>query len=84
MVSESEAPTTTKLSKLIASAEVPPQWRQSWLSYIPFVGKPIVAIMHAMRSTITLEQSAEFIAADLEAVESPWIGMRVGAIDASR
>lgn len=84
MVPESESPTTTKLPKLVASAEFPAQWRESWLSYIPFIGRPVVAIMNAMRSTVTLEQSADFMAADLEAVESPWIGKRVGTIDASR
>lgn len=84
MIPESETPTTTKLSKLVASADVPARWRESWLSYVPFIGKPAVAVMHAMRSTITLEQSADFMAADLEAIESPWIGKRVSTIDASR
>jgi hypothetical protein len=32
----------------------------------------------------TLEQSAEFIAADLESYESPWIRKRVGTIDELR
>jgi hypothetical protein len=84
MIPESESPTTTKLPKLVASAEVPAQWRKSWLAYIPFIGKPVVAAIHAMRSTVTLEQSADFMATDLEAVESPWIGKRVSTIDASR
>jgi hypothetical protein len=40
--------------------------------------------MNAMRYQTTLEQSAEFIADDLESHESQWVGKRVGTIDASQ
>jgi hypothetical protein len=81
MVAESATPTTTMKGQLVASADMPPQWRDSWLKYIPFIGKPLVCAMNAMRYRTTLEQSADFIAKDLESYESQWTGMRVGTID---
>jgi hypothetical protein len=84
MVPESESPTTTSKSKLVANAESSPLWRDSWIKYLPFIGKTIVVAMNAMRYQTTLEQSAEFIADDLESHESQWVGKRVGTIDASQ
>lgn len=84
MVPESTSPTTTSKPKLVANAETPPLWRDSWVRYIPLLGKTLVVAMNAMRYQTTLEQSAEFIADDLETYESRWVGMRVGTIDASR
>ena len=84
MVPESSSPTTTTQTKLIASGDMPPLWHDFWVRYIPLVGKTLVCMMNAMRYQTTLEQSAEFIAADLEMYESPWIGKRVGTIDESR
>jgi hypothetical protein len=84
MVPESASPTTTSKSKLVANAESPPLWRDSWMKYIPLIGKTLVVAMNAMRYQTTLEQSAEFIADDLESYESKWVGKRVGTIDASQ
>jgi hypothetical protein len=84
MLPESASPTTTTKAPLVASAETPPMWNASWVGYIPLVGKTLVCMMNAMRYQTTLEQSAEFIAGDLEAVESPWVGKRVGTIDGSK
>jgi hypothetical protein len=83
MVPESASPTTTTKSQLIARAEMPPLWRDSWLKYIPLIGKVLVVAVNAMRYQTTLEQSADFIAADLGSYNSQWVGMRVGTIDAS-
>lgn len=69
---------------LIANAEFPPLWQDSWVKYIPLVGKTILAIMNAMRYETTLEQNADLIATDLETLESRWSGMRVGVIDRSK
>lgn len=84
MVPESTSPTTTTQSVLIGNAETPPLWRDSWLKHVPFVGKILVCLMNAMRYQTTLEQNAEFIAADLELDGSQWVGMRVGTIDSTR
>jgi hypothetical protein len=84
MIPESAVPTTTMKDQLVASAEIPPHWRDSWLKYIPLIGKSLVCAMNAMRYQTTLEQSAEFIAKDLESYESQWVGMRVGAIDVTK
>ncbi|KAH3963997.1 hypothetical protein HBH70_230070 [Parastagonospora nodorum] len=84
MVPESASPTTTVQSKLVASADVPPLWKDSWIKHIPLIGRTLVCAINAMRYRTTLEQSAEFIAADLESHESPWVGRRVGTIKRSR
>jgi hypothetical protein len=84
MIPEASTPTTTSKLKLVANAEFPPLWRDSWIKYIPLIGKTIVVAMNAMRYQTTLEQSADFIADDLESNESRWVGMRIGTIDASQ
>jgi hypothetical protein len=84
MVPESTSPTTTTKAKLVAAADMPPLWRDSWTKHIPLIGKTLVCVMNAMRYETTLEQGAEFIAVDLESYESSWIGRRVGTIDGSR
>jgi hypothetical protein len=84
MIPESATPTTTTQTKLIPAGDTPPRWRNSWVHYIPLIGKTLVTMMNAMRYQTTLEQSAEFIAADLESHESQWIGKRVGTIDESK
>ena len=77
-------PTKTLPSKLIANGGTPPLFNDSWLKYIPLIGKPLVAGMNASRYTTTLEQAADFIAGDLEEAESRWIGTTVGIIDAPK
>ncbi|PVH98119.1 NAD(P)-binding protein [Periconia macrospinosa] len=75
-----KAPTT----KLTASATTPPLWYDSWLRYIPLIGKPIVCAINAPRYATTLEQAADFIASDLEQKESQWVGKPVGVIAAKK
>ena len=54
------------------------------MSYIPLIGKTLLCAMNASRYNTTLEQSADFIASDLESYDSPWIGTTVGIIDGSK
>ena len=69
---------------LVAMAGTPPQWSDSWMKHIPFIGKTIVSGMNASRYKTTLEQNAEFIASDLGNAESEWKGQAVGVIDRSK
>ena len=43
-----------------------------------------MCMMNIGRYETTLEQNAEFIARDLESVESRWVGKVVGTIDPSK
>jgi hypothetical protein len=76
-------PTKTFQTKLIANAESPPSWQDSWIKFVPFIGKTILCAMNAGRYVTTLEQNAEFIASDLKQSKSQWIGMTVGVINES-
>ena len=87
MVPESSdiaVPTKTLRAKLIANAATPPLWKDSWLKYIPLIGRTLVAAMNASRYETTLEQNADFIASDLVESESQWVGTTVGIIDGSK
>ena len=82
--SEISVPTKTSRGNVVVSAGTPPLWRNSWLQYIPWIGKVILCAMNAPRYETTLEQNAEFIAKDLESYESRWSGTTVGIIDESK
>jgi hypothetical protein len=82
--SDINVPTKTLHGKLIANAATPPSWQDSWIKYIPLIGKTLLCAMNARRYETTLEQNAEFIASDLESYESRWSGMTVGVIDESK
>jgi len=82
--SEISVPTSTLQGKLIANAATPPSWQDSWIKYIPLIGKTLVCAMNAGRYETTLEQNADFIASDLETYESRWSGTTVGVIDGSK
>jgi hypothetical protein len=69
---------------LVANAVTPPLWKDSWLGYIPLLGKVLVSAMNASRYIVSLEQTAEFIAKDLASDDSRWIGSTVGIIDGSK
>ena len=87
MVPEStdfSVPTQSSHARLTAKAGAPPLWQESWLKHIPLIGKSLVTAMNANRYNTTLEQNADFIAADLETRNSQWIGTQVGVIDASK
>ncbi|KAK7179914.1 hypothetical protein DPSP01_004177 [Paraphaeosphaeria sporulosa] len=82
--SDFSVPTKSSHAKLTSSAQTPPLWRDSWLKHIPLIGKIIVIVMNITRYGTTLEQNADFIATDLETLDSPYIGTQVGIIDASK
>lgn len=82
--SDINVPTKTLRGKLIANAATPPSWQDSWIKYIPLIGKTLLCAMNARRYETILEQNAEFIANDLESYESRWSGMTVGVIDGSK
>lgn len=82
--SDIDVPTKTLHGRLIANAESPPLWQDSWIKYIPLIGTTLLCAMNAGRYETTLEQNAEFIASDLESYESRWSGMTVGVIDGSK
>jgi len=82
--SDIDIPEKTLHGKLIANAASPPLWQESWINYIPFIGKTLLCAMNVSRYETTLEQNAEFIADDLESHESRWSGMTVGVIDGAK
>ena len=54
------------------------------MGYIPLIGRTFVLIKNAMRYETTLEQNAEFIASDLESLETRFSGTTVGVCDGSK
>lgn len=82
--SDITVPTTSSQASLVVSATTPPMWQDSWIKYIPLIGRPLLCAMNAGRYVTTLEQNADFIASDLESYESRWSGKTVGIIDASK
>lgn len=75
---------TSSHARLLANAASPPAWRDSWVKHIPLIGKFVLCTINAARYETTLEQNADFIAADLESYESRWSGTTVGVIDPSK
>jgi hypothetical protein len=82
--SDFTVPTQTLPGKVIPNAATPPLWQDSWIKYIPFIGKTLLCAMNASRYVTTLEQNAELIASDLESHDSRWNGTTVGIIDGSK
>ncbi|KAL6720603.1 hypothetical protein ACLMJK_002527 [Lecanora helva] len=74
-------PDGTPSNPLVASADIPPGWTSSWLNSIPFLGPLVIVLVNAPRYNIKLEDCADFMAADLEKVDSEFIGHRVGLRD---
>jgi hypothetical protein len=82
--SEFTVPTASTNAKLVAKAGIPPDWHYSWLDHIPLIGKTLACGLNALRYKTTLEQNADFIAEDLEVLESQWSLTAVGIIDKQR
>lgn len=81
---EFTVPSKAPGTKLTASATNPPLWQDSWLRFIPLIGRSLVCAMNAQRYATTLEQAADFIAKDLKKSESEWNGKTVGIIAAAK
>jgi len=71
-------------SPLTASVDVPPSWRYTFLAGVPIVGPLFSVLVNALRYSISLEDCAEFMAADLEKAGSDFVGHRVGVIDGGK
>jgi hypothetical protein len=82
--SDFRVPTDPLQRSLFAKGGTLPLWKDSWIKYIPLVGKPLLCAINAGRYETTLEQNADFIASDLKNEESEWSGMTVGVINESR
>lgn len=77
-------PGTMPKEELIASAGIPPRWKESWMKHIPFIGKIIIIGMNSSRYETTLEQNADLIAKDLSNANSEWKSQAVGVISSSK
>jgi len=66
---------------LSAAADVPPMWQASYLNSVPVLGPFISIFGNVLRYNVTLEDCADFIAADLEKADSEFVGHRVGLFD---
>ena len=73
---------TPRGNTLNASADAPPGFQKPYLHGIPFLGPFISIVINFNRYNTTLEDCADFIAADLERKDTRFIGHRVGIIDA--
>ncbi|OQN99036.1 hypothetical protein B0A48_14897 [Cryoendolithus antarcticus] len=87
MVPETENvgfPLKSSRGKLVASRDIPPNFNNSVLKYIPLIGGTLHLMTNASRYETSLEQNAELIAEDLETRDSKFIGAAVGIIDPAR
>ena len=75
-------PDASRGNSLNAAADVPPSWQNSYFHNIPYLGPFISIVGNASRYGTTLEDCADFIAADLEKEDTRFVGHRVGVIDA--
>lgn len=69
-------------NSLNSSIDVPTGFQNSYFHSIPYLGPFISVIGNAHRYGTTLEDCADFIAADLEKKDTNFVGHRVGVIDA--
>ncbi|KAK6432854.1 hypothetical protein LTR95_010977 [Oleoguttula sp. CCFEE 5521] len=87
MVPETENvafPLKSSRGKLVAIRDIPPNFNNSVLKYIPLIGGTLHLMTNASRYETSLEQNADLIAEDLETRESKFIGAAVGIIDPAR
>ena len=76
-----EAPRGNRLS---ISADVPPNWTDTYFKGVPFFGPLLSVLANAAKYTTKLEDCADFVAADLKRSDSTFVGHRVGAFDAGK
>lgn len=69
-------------NSLIASADVPTGFQNSYLHKIPYLGPFVSVLSNFSRYGTTLEDCADFIAADVAKKDMRFVGHRVGVIDA--
>ncbi len=71
-------------NSLIAAKDEPAAFRSFYISWIPFLGPLITTVGNAGRYNTTLEDCADFIAADLKSGENTFVGHRVGIYDGGK
>lgn len=67
-------------NSLNASADVPPDFINSYFHNIPYVGPFISLVGNFPKYGVALEDVADLIAADLETGDTTFVGHRVGVI----
>ena len=72
-----EAP---KGNSLAAQNDTPADWRLNFLSGVPVLGVYAEIVLNMLRYNTTLEDCADFLAADLTKGESEHLGHKVGII----
>ena len=78
-------PTKTTPSNLVGGTPHPPGFKDVWVKHIPVVGRLFWIFSHIFMYQTSLEDNAEFIAADLEKKEdSEWIGKKVCTVERNR
>ena len=77
-------PDGSRENPLVASADVPPGWQDSYFKKVPFLGTLMGILGNASKYNIKLEDCADFIASDLETLESEFRGHRVGLIEPAK
>ena len=77
-------PEGSRNNPLIASADVPPGWQDSYCRNVPFLGTLLSILTNASKYTIKLEDCADFIAMDLEKPNSEFVGHRVGLLESAK
>ena len=72
-------------NKLIATADVPPDWQRSFVTGVPYLGMLADVLWNSLRYTTKLEDCADFIAQDLEGDgESEFVRRRVGVMESGK
>ncbi|KAL8890087.1 MAG: hypothetical protein Q9215_002715 [Flavoplaca cf. flavocitrina] len=65
---------------LVAKNDTVPDWSRTFLSGVPYLGMYADIVVNMLRYNTTLEDCADFMAADLTNEESEHVGHRVGII----
>lgn len=76
--------TTPRGNPLIGAKDIPAAFRDLYISWIPYVGPWLTAIVNAPRYNTRLEDCADFIAADLKEGNKAYVGHRVGVYDTGK
>ena len=67
-------------NSLVFERDIPADWKNSFFHWIPFLGTLMSILGNAPRYNTTLEDNADFMAADLANPDSKFIGHRVSVI----
>ena len=79
-----EALTTPRGNPLLAAKDVPPNFQDFYISWVPFLGPLLTTMGNASKYTTKLEDCADFMAADLKNGGETFVGHRVGICDTGK